>query len=94
MLLIVDHETCIADYNDINGVDQGMVCAGQTGISPCQGDSGGPLVCPGEDGEYYLAGIVSWGVVPCGQADLPGVFTNAGYYRDWIDMHVAMWITN
>ena len=92
MLPIVDRETCTADYNGINGVDQGMVCAGQAagGISPCSGDSGGPLVCPGEDGEYYLAGIVSWGVIPCGQADKPGVFTNAGHYRDWIDMHIAM----
>jgi len=92
MLPIVDHETCVAYYEEINDVDEGMVCAGQSegGFSPCSGDSGGPLVCPGEDGEYYLAGIVSWGVIPCGQPNLPGVFTNAGYFRDWIDMHAAL----
>jgi len=92
MLPIVDQETCVADYSEINAVDEGMLCAGQAegGFSPCQGDSGGPLVCPGEDGEYFLAGIVSWGVVPCGQPNLPGVFTNAGYFRDWIHMHVTV----
>lgn len=90
-LPIVGRETCQANYNGINGVDEGMVCGGQSegGISPCSGDSGGPLACPDEDG-YYLAGIVSWGMIPCGQPNYPGVFTNVGFYRDWIDEHMAM----
>jgi len=89
---IVGRETCQADYNGINGVDEGMVCAGKSegGISPCSGDSGGPLFCPAADGAWYLAGIVSWGMIPCGQPNYPGVFTNVGYFRDWIDQHVAM----
>lgn len=91
-LPIVDRQTCQSDYSGINGVDAGMVCGGQAegGISPCSGDSGGPLVCPDTDGEYYLAGIVSWGMIPCGQPNYPGVFTNVGHYKDWIDQHVAM----
>merc|ERR1712215_151800 len=92
MLPIVDREECVADYTDVSGVDEEMVCAGKSegGVSPCQGDSGGPLFCPGEDDEPYLAGIVSCGVLPCGQENRPGVFTSVGYYRDWIDMHVIM----
>merc|ERR1719369_1031080 len=89
-LPVVDHGDCIEDYGEVNGVEDGMVCAGGD-AGPCQGDSGGPLVCPGgASGDDYLAGIVSWGVVPCGQPQYPGVFTNVGYYRDWIDMHVNM----
>merc|ERR1711915_971660 len=53
-------------------------------------DSGRPLVCPDANGDWYLAGIVSWGMIPCGQAGYPGVFTNVGFFRDWIDTHMAM----
>ena len=53
-----------------------------------QGDSGGPLTCPVEGSdEHVLAGIVSWGMVPCGQAKYPGVYTNVGSYVDWINAH-------
>jgi len=91
-LPIVDRAVCQADYEGINGVDTGMVCAGsqEGGISPCSGDSGGPLVCPNADGEWELTGIVSWGMIPCGQPAYPGVFTSVGFYRDWIDAHLAM----
>jgi secreted trypsin-like serine protease len=55
-------------------------------ISPQQGDSGGPLTCPnGESSEHVLTGIVSWGMVPCGQEKYPGVYTNVGQYVDWIE---------
>jgi len=91
-LPIVDRETCQADYNGINGVDAGMVCGGQQegGISPCSGDSGGPLACPDENGDMYLAGIVSWGMIPCGQPGYPGVFTNVGHFREWLDAHMGL----
>ena len=48
-----------------------------------KGDSGGPLVVQREDGNYFLAGIVSWGE-PCGLWSLPGVFTRVSEFRDWI----------
>jgi len=91
-LPIIAREECQADYEGINGVTEGMICAGSDagGISPCSGDSGGPLVCPDENGEWYLAGIVSWGMIPCGQAHYPGVFASVAHFRDWLDEHIAM----
>jgi len=89
---IVSRPDCIDDYADVNGVDDGMVCAGidEGGISACSGDSGGPLACPDENGDMYLAGIVSWGMIPCGQANRPSVFTSVGFFRDWLEEHIAM----
>jgi len=96
-LPIMAREQCMEDYNGINGVTEEMICAGaeEGGTSPCSGDSGGPLVCPFPSnstraGDYYLAGIVSWGMIPCGQAHYPGVFTDVAHFRDWIDVHIAM----
>jgi secreted trypsin-like serine protease len=92
-LPIIAREQCQADYNGINGVDEGMLCGGseEGGVSPCSGDSGGPFVCPMPDsGDFYLAGIVSWGMIPCGQPHYPGVFTDVAFYREWIEQHMAM----
>lgn len=48
-----------------------------------QGDGGGPLVCE-KDGQWYQVGIVSFGI-GCGRQNVPGVYTNVGMYRDWIE---------
>ena len=73
-----------------------QVCAGvpEGGVSACSGDSGGPLACPDQvrperpalstvrqDGNMYLAGIVSWGMIPCGQANRPSVYASVGHFR-------------
>jgi len=89
---IVDRETCRQNYEGVNGVDEGMVCAGvqEGGISACSGDSGGPLACPDDAGNMELSGIVSWGMIPCGQEGRPSVFTSVGHFREWIDEHLAM----
>merc|ERR1739844_599275 len=83
---------CREDYSGVNGVDEGMICAGidEGGISACSGDSGGPFACPNRNGTLQLSGIVSWGMIPCGQANRPSVYTNVGYFRDWIDEHLAL----
>ncbi|CAK8692088.1 unnamed protein product [Clavelina lepadiformis] len=82
---ILDNKVCntwpairgaVADYN---------ICAGYPdgGVDACKGDSGGPLMCQGEDGAYYIKGIVSWGKA-CGVARQPGLYTRVWTYYDWI----------
>jgi len=75
---IIPADKC-SDSNDYN-IGDGMVCAGcsEGGRDACQGDSGGPLQCEG-----YLVGIVSWGR-GCALAGYPGVYTNVGFYEEWI----------
>ncbi|XP_066951878.1 trypsin-like isoform X2 [Macrobrachium rosenbergii] len=59
------------------GIGQETVCAGhkQGGRDACQGDSGGPLTYQGEEGKYFLSGIVSTGY-GCGNKDFPGIYAN------------------
>ncbi|CAM6054881.1 unnamed protein product [Sphagnum tenellum] len=64
-----------------------MKCAGGGDKDSCQGDSGGPLVCS-KDGKSYLVGIVSFGY-GCGDAGIPGIYTNVAKYKGWIDDVIA-----
>jgi secreted trypsin-like serine protease len=62
----------------------GMLCAGSSAeADTCQGDSGGPLTAV-KDEKPVLIGVVSWGN-GCAVKDVPGVYTDVAYYRDWID---------
>nr|AID60363.1 trypsin-29 [Nilaparvata lugens] len=63
-------------------LSQTSVCAGAEGRDACDGDGGGPLVCE-ENGKWYQAGVVSFGV-GCGRPDIPGVYTKVQRYRAWI----------
>ncbi len=65
-----------------------MFCAGlpEGGKDSCLGDSGGPFVLR-ENGQYWAAGIVSWGV-DCGQQGTYRVFTKVANYLDWIDQTI------
>ena len=67
-----------------------MICAGGF-RDACLGDSGGPLTCSKDLGkrrqQRYLCGIVSYGV-DCQNPhnkDYPGVYTDVGKYKDWIE---------
>ncbi|RZC39044.1 Trypsin domain containing protein [Asbolus verrucosus] len=67
-----------------------FVCAGgEKGKDACIGDGGGPLVChiDGKDERYQQVGIVSWGI-GCGDEDVPGVYTNVAFLREWIDQQM------
>ncbi|KAJ1073478.1 hypothetical protein CapIbe_015199, partial [Capra ibex] len=76
---LVSREECEHAYP--GQITQNMVCAGDEkhGKDSCQGDSGGPLVCGDR-----LRGLVSWGNVPCGSKEKPGVYTDVCRYGHWI----------
>lgn len=60
----------------------GQICVGSpSGIDSCRGDSGGPLV---DTRTETLIGLVS-GSAGCGLTNTPSIFTDVGYYRDWIE---------
>lgn len=76
---LVPQEECERAYP--GQITRNMVCAGdqKEGKDACQGDSGGPLVCGGR-----LRGLVSWGNVPCGSKEKPGVYTDVCRHVNWI----------
>uniref|UniRef100_A0A2S2PAP4 Proclotting enzyme n=1 Tax=Schizaphis graminum TaxID=13262 RepID=A0A2S2PAP4_SCHGA len=66
-------------------IDDRVLCAGfpEGGKDSCRGDSGGPLMYP-KGKQYYLMGIVSYGLKVCGQPGVPGVYTKVPSFMDWI----------
>lgn len=83
---IVEFNACKAALPEDAPLHETNVCSDslQKGISACNGDSGGPLVIEKEDATSELIGIVSWGYIPCGLANLPSIYTRVSAYTDWI----------
>jgi secreted trypsin-like serine protease len=72
--------------NAYNWITQRQLCAGVEyygGKDSCQGDSGGSLWYE-QSGKIVQVGIVSSGR-GCAQPDFPGIYTNVGYYSNWIE---------
>lgn len=88
-LPIMDQEQCVKIWEG-GPVADSNVCAGtvEGGTGVCSGDSGGPLVMEGPEHKEQV-GIVSWGGVPCGGPNNPGVFVRVSYFIDWIEDKIA-----
>ncbi|XP_073829429.1 lectizyme-like [Musca autumnalis] len=84
---IVEFNKCKATLPADAPLHETNVCSDslQQSISACNGDSGGPLVKEfGTKGDAELIGIVSWGYIPCGLAQMPSIYTRVSAYIPWI----------
>lgn len=93
-LLQYNWQSCSEAYRhkDIT-IGASQVCAGGTkGRDSCKGDSGSGLLAVDDSNlgqvYWYLAGVVSFGLSPCGVDGWPGVYTKVADYVDWIDSHL------
>ena len=82
-LPIVSHEVANATGAYDVDLSADMLPAGfiEGGKDSCQGDSGGPFVVPMENGEWGLAGVVSFGSpVGCAAPNAHGVYASVPYF--------------
>ncbi|XP_016986388.2 phenoloxidase-activating factor 2 [Drosophila rhopaloa] len=94
-LPLVEHDECQAKLRNTRlearfRLRPSFLCAGGVeGKDTCKGDGGSPLFCtmPGQTDRYQLVGIVSWGV-ECAVEDIPAVYANVPYLRNWIDAKI------
>ncbi|KAM4575485.1 transmembrane protease serine 9 [Fundulus diaphanus] len=84
---IIEQDDCRPSYG--NGLTPNMMCAGfmEGGRDSCLGDSGGPLTCRHHFGQWFIAGVTSWGH-GCGRTGFPGVYTRVTSVRKWISTHL------
>ncbi|XP_063542657.1 uncharacterized protein LOC134751205 [Cydia strobilella] len=85
VLTVSSRDECVDTYTE-NFVTTTNFCAlSEHHEGACNGDAGNPAVVNG-----LLVGVVSFGPPNCGQWDAPTVFTNVGYYADWIEEIMSM----
>ncbi|KAJ3647411.1 hypothetical protein Zmor_019290 [Zophobas morio] len=90
---VMELPECARKYKDLLNLnlalDSGQICAGGVkGKDSCRADSGGPLMHlkleKRRESNFYVVGVVSFGPTPCGQKNLPGVYTKVSKYVTWI----------
>ncbi|KAM7409856.1 hypothetical protein PAMA_001385 [Pampus argenteus] len=84
---IIDQADCLQSYGNV--LTSSMMCAGymEGGRDTCLGDSGGPLTCRQLSGQWFIAGVTSWGH-GCGRIGFPGVYTRVTSVRKWISTYL------
>uniref|UniRef100_A0A674N384 complement subcomponent C1r n=1 Tax=Takifugu rubripes TaxID=31033 RepID=A0A674N384_TAKRU len=94
-LPVVDQETCRHSFTELKKrrhnlprLTDNMFCVGlpEGGQSSCLGDNGGPFALS-DDGQFWAAGIDSWGV-DCGKQGTYRVYTKVANYLDWINQTI------
>ncbi|XP_012265988.2 uncharacterized protein LOC105691829 [Athalia rosae] len=87
-LPLVDLERCKRAFRFRAQIGHEQLCGGGIlGEDSCAGDSGGPVMkVEALDGppRYYLIGVVSFGVMHCGESTTPAVYTKMSEYASWI----------
>nr|XP_018898033.1 PREDICTED: trypsin-like [Bemisia tabaci] len=69
-----------------------FLCAGgEKDKDACSGDGGSPLVCERGRGQFYLAGLVAWGI-GCGNSQTPGVYVNIPSFVQWINQQTTDYV--
>jgi len=99
-LFTISNQDCALSRGKIDGsrddyhgqITSSMICATHPKRKDsCSGDSGGPLVKQigsGDDEEFELAGVVSWGH-ECAHDDFPGVYARVSAEYNWIQQEVC-----
>uniref|UniRef100_A0A3Q1FAJ4 Peptidase S1 domain-containing protein n=1 Tax=Acanthochromis polyacanthus TaxID=80966 RepID=A0A3Q1FAJ4_9TELE len=84
---VIDQADCQQSYGNV--LTASMMCAGfmEGGRDTCLGDSGGPLTCRQPSGQWFIAGVTSWGH-GCGRIGYPGVYTRVTSVRKWISAYL------
>uniref|UniRef100_T1J964 Peptidase S1 domain-containing protein n=1 Tax=Strigamia maritima TaxID=126957 RepID=T1J964_STRMM len=84
---VVTDSKCRQVYG-YSAIPANVMCAGyaQGARDACQGDSGGPLVCEEANGQFVLAGVVSWGN-GCARPGYYGIYTQVSHFLSWIQQN-------
>jgi len=88
LLQTVNHIISDAQCEGLAGnIDTGtIICANDQYQSSCNGDSGGPLTIR-SNGEYYSAGVVSFGPRSCSGYS---AYSETAALRSWVTQHVDL----